>query len=286
MTTTYDKETLAHLHQVELEILREIIRICQKNSIEYFLISGTLIGAVRHKGFIPWDDDIDIGLTRVNYDRLVSLLSEQLGEDFYYVNPEVSKKFLLSNTRIMKKGTIFHEETFKNIRMDVPLGIFVDLFPLDNISDNTFLRKKQALEVSFLCKIMILKYIPKPYMRISGLKARLARIACAAIHYALAVIPLPRRFLVNRCRKVMTRYAGEDTRMVSILSDTNPLEESMLRTTLYPLRQIEFEGMRLPAVGDYDTYLKQAYGDYMQLPPLEKRKMHKPFKLQFANEME
>jgi lipopolysaccharide cholinephosphotransferase len=214
------------------------------------------------------------------------LLNEKLDKKYYYINAESSNKFFLINTRIMKKGTTFHENTFKNIKMDIPLGIFVDIFPFDNIPDSLLERKVQALEISFLCKLLILKYIPFPYMRIEGWKAKLARVICCMIHYMIFIIHIPRKTIINRCRKVMTRYENSDTEMLSSLTDTNPLEQAMTKDVFLPLKKVEFEGMQISTINDPHSFLTYRYCDYMQLPPIEKRKMHTPYKLDFGKKVE
>lgn len=267
--------------------MREVERICTKNDIEYFIIAGTLLGAVRHQGFIPWDDDVDFGLTRPNYDKLMSLLPTELGEDYYYINGEVSNVFPLINTRVMKKGTSFVEEPFKDLEMDTPLGVFVDVFPYDNVAEKPFQRKLQVFEASFLCKLLILKQISCPFLRIYGWKAKLVRFACRFIHYALLIFRVPRKVIVSRARKVFTRYNSVNTEMITNFTDTNPLEGQMSYSTLRPIKKIMFEGMPVPGLNDNEAYLRTMYGEtFMQLPPVAERKMHKPSILELGNTAE
>lgn len=117
------------LQLTELEILTEFARICDMHGLRYYLVGGTLLGAVRHGGFIPWDDDIDVAMPREDYDRFAQLAPRELAEEYFYQCPDTDPNYYLSYAKIRKNGTEVYEERFKNSRFHK--GVFVDIFPLD-----------------------------------------------------------------------------------------------------------------------------------------------------------
>ena len=105
----YDKETLTKVHEIELELLNEFVRICDKHNLTYFLVGGTLLGAVRHSGFIPWDDDIDVGMPRVDYDKFINIAKNELKNDYLLDSVETDKNYFLPFAKILKRNTLFIE---------------------------------------------------------------------------------------------------------------------------------------------------------------------------------
>lgn len=120
---------LRMLQLTELEILTEFARICDMHGLRYYLVGGTLLGAVRHGGFIPWDDDIDVAMPREDYDRFAQLAPRELAEEYFYQCPDTDPNYYLSYAKIRQNGTEVYEERFKNSRFHK--GVFVDIFPLD-----------------------------------------------------------------------------------------------------------------------------------------------------------
>lgn len=114
MYQAYDPEVLKRVQETELEILKDFIDLCDRHDIDYFGVGGTAIGAVRHQGFIPWDDDIDIGFLRKDYDRFLALAKEELSDKYEVLNAIEDQNYPLPTTRLVKKGTVFHEEPLKN----------------------------------------------------------------------------------------------------------------------------------------------------------------------------
>ncbi len=153
MMKQYTPEELTQLHQVLYEILEEIVRICDKHNIPYFVIGGTAIGALYDKAILPWDDDIDIGMKREDYNKFLRIASQELKEPYFLSWIETDPHTPYYFAKVKKNNTLFIEEMFKDVPMHQ--GIFVDIFPFDRIPDNKLLRKIQYETVNFLkCCLM------------------------------------------------------------------------------------------------------------------------------------
>ena len=126
-----NNKKLRKVQMVEVEILDEIDRICKKNNIKYFLVGGTLLGAVRHGGFIPWDDDIDLGMLREDYEKFIDICinSDELDKKYFMHSDETDSDYWLPFIKIRKNNTTFDEKVIKNC--DTHKGIYVDIFPMD-----------------------------------------------------------------------------------------------------------------------------------------------------------
>ncbi len=153
MVKQYTPEELTQLHQVLYEILEEIVRICDKHNIPYFVIGGTAIGALSEKAILPWDDDIDIGMKREDYNKFLQIASQELREPYFlsWIHTDPHSPYYFA--KVKKNNTLFVEEMFKDVPMHQ--GIFVDIFPFDRIPNNKLLRKIQYEAVNFLkCCLM------------------------------------------------------------------------------------------------------------------------------------
>ena len=153
MNKKYTAEELDLLHTELYDILGETIRVCQKHDIPYFVIGGTAIGALYDQGILPWDDDIDIGMTRENYNKFLKVAPGELGPSYFLSWIETDPHTPYYYAKVKKNNTLFVEEMFKNIPMHP--GIFVDIFPFDRIPDNKLLRQMQSGILGFLkCCLM------------------------------------------------------------------------------------------------------------------------------------
>lgn len=137
MPKFYEDKELKRLQSMEMGILKDFMKICDENGLRYFGVAGTGIGAIRHGGFIPWDDDIDIALPREDYEKFIKLVEEKMGDKYYVLNAEHNPNFPLMTTRLCIRGTKFVENALKNINCD--LGIFLDIYAYDNYPDNDLL---------------------------------------------------------------------------------------------------------------------------------------------------
>lgn len=279
----YDDFTLKRIQEVELEILKDFMDICDRHGLDYFGIAGTGIGALRHHGFIPWDDDIDVAMPRDDFEKLLPLVEKEMGDKYLIMNAERYPNYPLMTTRMTMRGTKFKEEALKNI--DAPLGIFLDLYPLDKVSDNPKEARRQARDAWFWSKILILRSIPFPMLGFSGWKAKIIHAICGLAHLVLSILHVPKTWIYKKAYEAETRSNHyTKTKNLDFFCDTTPYMNLYAVKDIYPLRKLPFEDVELNFPHNLHNNLTGMYGDYMQLPPEEKRKNHYPYELEFFKE--
>lgn len=262
MDVTLSENDLRIIKKIELEIALEIKRICEENNINYSLSGGTLIGAVRHKGFIPWDDDIDMAMTRENYDKFLKIAPEKIdGNRFYIVNYETDPNVGEPFTKVMRKGTVFQESFSENT--NASNGVFVDLFPFDNAPDGKLARRRHAYRAYSIRKRILIK---SGYnFQKTGVKKLIYKLIGATTFSG-------KEKLVKRFRKNQTKYNNINTKsMVSICGAYSYDLETVPAEMLEGYTQLEFEGEKFSVFKEYDIFLRHYFNDYMQLPPEEER---------------
>lgn len=282
MPKFYDPETLHRLQRVELDILRDFMDLCDRHNLTYFGIAGTGIGAKRHGGFIPWDDDIDVAMPRKDFERFLKYAKEELADRYIPLNAEYDSRFPMMTTRLMKKGTVFVEEALKDAKC--PCGIFLDLYVMDNVADNKIAYELQSWEAWFWSKLLVLRCMPKPFLFQTGWKAKVIWAICRVVHETMKLLHISPAWLRKRCEKVCRRYEKKKTRRMAFLPDTSPYWNVIDKTKLFPLRKLPFEDLELNFANNMEELLTNQYGAYMEMPPVEKRKTHYPYRLKFGEE--
>lgn len=277
---TYEESTLKTLQKIELMILREFHQICEENDIDYFLCGGTAIGYIRHGGFIPWDDDIDVGMTRDDYDKFLKIATEKYSDKYTVMNNETNPKFHLMNTRWGLNGTSFVTDDFKDANEEY--GIFLDIFCFDNIPDDEKQMRKQGTWAWFWGKLMILSTVKKPVLYFGGLKAKILNLAFAISYYTFKILHLTPSFFYRKASKHMLKYQNVETKRIAYMFDPSRFTSIVYKEDIYPTKLDVFDEINVRVPKDVDAYLSKRYGDYMQLPPEGKRHNHPPFKLDFG----
>lgn len=279
----YDDVTLKKVQQAELSILRDFVKLCDEHGLTYFGIAGTGIGALRHKGFIPWDDDIDVAMPRDDFEEFLRIAKKDYNDRYMIMNGLENENYPLLTTRWMIRGTKFREEPLKDI--DCPLGIFLDIYPLDKISNDDRIFHRQARKAFFYSKLLILRSIPFPVLPFKGVKGKIVHVVCAVVHYAMVLFHIPKKWLYRKCLQISTKYNYlEHTKRIDFLCDTTAYMNIHNTQGMYPLIELDFEDLKLKFPGNIRENLTSAYGDYMQLPPEDKRKNHFPYELDFGEE--
>ena len=265
MAIILNQEQLNEIHKIELICLDELVRICDKHNINYFLIGGTLIGAVRHKGFIPWDDDIDIGMLRADYDKFIKVCETEIDKSKFFLQiPETdsnSADFELARLRI--NNTKFVQEHRKNLKTHE--GFFVEIFPYDSIPNS----KIKSFLYSYFFKI--LKRIVGIRMGYNyDLKNFIIRSIMHINVFFSKIIPLS--YLYNKVKNYHLNFNNINSQKVFLLAGAYSYKkETHLRETVSEYDFLEFEGKKYKVPKNYDLFLKEQYGDYMQLPPENER---------------
>lgn len=263
-------EQLRQIQLTELEMLIEVDRICRKCGIHYNIIAGTLLGAVRHGGFIPWDDDADVALLRPEYEKFRLVCETELDASrFYFQDHRNTPGYRWGYGKIRRKGTLFLREHQEHM----PYGqeIFIDIFPLDNVPDNYLLRCLH----NFHC-FCIRKALWSEVGKIAD-KSALLRM----VYRLLSRIPLSS--ILSHYDEYVKTGNKMSTKMVRILTFPTP-------NTMYGYERawyensgdILFEGKCFQGISDYDAYLSFKFGNYMTLPPIEQRKVHPVTKLKLT----
>lgn len=250
------KIEVAELRKIQLDILREIDAFCRKHDICYFLSYGSLIGAIRHKGFIPWDDDIDIAMPRPDYERFVK---EFTSSRYVVLNKLYDKKYPYLYGKVADPDTLVKE----NYDCPVEVGVNVDVFPIDGLPDDKKKSDKLCEKIKMLRKQLEVKrlYVSKDrplwknILHVSG---------------KIFLSPFSDSWLLNRISKLQKLFPYENSSWVADLNfggKERRVSKSLFEKTV----DVDFEGGKFLAPVGYDTWLRAIFGDYMQLPPEEKR---------------
>lgn len=272
----YRPGELERVQQVALSVLKEFIRICEKYHLDYFVHWGTALGVVRHGGFIPWDDDIDVGMLRDDYERFLQVAPGELG-DAYVLSSGFIQKNCPGMFTMMSAADTIHVTEQESL-WGYWHGIRVDIFPFDHVAGEERKRKMQFREIRFWYQLYIMKNLSRPMILGDGLKARTVRVICRVMHVLLKGMPMGA--ILWRIRKASLRYRGQGD-LVTLLYDIHP-ERYMLRLSdIYPLQEGTFEGVRVKLLHHNDKALKDSYGDYWELPPEEERVDHYSGRLKF-----
>lgn len=269
----YDNETLKHLQQIDIKILKYFIEICEEHNLTYFLYGGSLIGAVRHQGFIPWDDDIDVIMFREDFEKLNEILEKDIDDNYKFFNVLNEDTYHYMWGKIGLKNTLFKEWWADQV--DYTPNIFIDIFILDNIPDNKFKRfthKWKCFILNLCASHSIIKYENE---------SKLKEIIQKTIYYILKILPISPSTIKKKCVKAFTQYQHEDCKEVCDLPSPCFMPVSF-RTDWLPVKKAKFEDMEVNIPNNYDKILKREYNDYMELPPEESRFRPAPEEIDFG----
>lgn len=248
---------IRHLQQVILGIIKDIDELCTTHGIEYYLLGGSTIGAIRHQGFIPWDDDLDISMTDANYHKFLAVARESLDKEKYYLQ-EGLKDWALDFSKVRLRGTYIKEEE-TSVNPENENGIFVDIFRLDNAPNN---------RIAQIWQYTCAKYCTAYTLSVRSYKtASFSKRLIMSLTFPMKCKPI-RDFMFHQVDK----YNHKDTNYLAFYFGRTRLHSSIIRKDVYgtPTR-VKFENLMLPVPENYDAYLTQMFGNYMQLPPVEQR---------------
>lgn len=257
---------IEELKSIQLEILLHVDSFCKDNNIQYYMSGGSLIGTVRHHGYIPWDDDIDIMMLREDYEMFYKkyLQSEQLR--YKLRSHRLEKKFLYPFIKIEDSKTVLIEDYATPCEM----GINIDVFPIEKVPEKSFMQKLFYGRAKAWHYLLTLKQLIPETGRASY-KNIIVKIA----HVLLC--PFPCYLFVRALEKAAMSYRHKETGKCGVACWGYGLREINSLSNYAETVQMTFEGFNVPVPIGYDNYLRHVYGDYMQLPPVEKRISHHGF---------
>lgn len=258
--------TLKELQEMELGILKSFHNFCEEHNLRYYLSGGTLLGAIRHKGFIPWDDDIDLCMPRPDYMKLVQILNDGQLDECHYLNTRyIDKDCPSSIIRICDNRT---ELNFTEYKIEYRIGCWIDIFPLDGLEDNTtkrylhFKKMRVAIDLFICC---LTKF---------GQKRR-SKIVTILQYGLLPFLPFIRMIGYRRYLDWIDRIAKKcdynTSEYVGVVGGRAVEREAMKKADMEPAILVDFEGGKFYTMKNYDEYLTNLYGDYMSLPPENER---------------
>ena len=255
---------LNELRKIQVKILDDINSFCQKNKINYWIDCGTLLGAIRHKGYIPWDDDIDIGMLRKDYDKFLELYNKKKSR-YKLLAIENDKEYNFQFGKVIDSNTVLWEP---DPETGVKSGVYVDVFVYDNAPDDDKKVQEMYNKRDKYNKLRNAQLYPDMYDK-SSFKKRIMRF-----FLNIYLKFLPKNYYSKKCIKNSKRYMNEDTKRVG--NFTSNAKICVDKKIFNKFVEVEFEKKKYKAPVGYDTWLKAFYGDYMKLPPKEKRvSLHK-----------
>lgn len=265
---------LEHLHSILLILADELDRVCKENDIKYSLTGGSMLGAVRHQGFIPWDDDMDIALTRDNYEKLL-LCADKFKSDFFLQTNMSDVNYYYGYSKLLLRETVTIENGHENTKYQK--GIFIDIFPLDNVPNNSKMRRKQRMTNYFLQKILRQK------MSISanpewGIKEKI-------IFKILGILAcfLNGSKLVTKLNKNMRLVENQESKYITNLCGMYGYDKEIAEKRWFlQYENIQFEDRKYMVIKNHIDYLTKIYGNFMQIPPVEKRHTHEFQTIEFG----
>ncbi len=259
---------LRRVQKIQLEMAFEVKRICDLRGIKYFLIGGTLLGAVRHKGFIPWDDDIDMGMLRDDYEKFIECAEKDLGEGYRLQTWHNDEGMGTASAKIRKNETMFVELISANAAGHK--GVYIDIFPFDNVPAGRFARMMHNLQTYILKRIVLLRTGYELWLVPGGSNAVLKKPVCRLLLFFSGW--MSRGTAIQMMEKQMKKYnkCGSE-RIVPIGGAYGYEKETIERNWIANLVPLHFESGEFLCPGAYRCYLEKLYGDYMKPPPEEKR---------------
>ena len=266
------EEELKRIQEIQQELIREVARICRKCGIHFNMVGGTMLGAIRHQGYIPWDDDADIGFLRTEYEKFREACKSELNHEKYYMQDlRDTEGYRWGYGKLRRKNTEFIR--LNQEFMPYEQGISIDLMPFDNVPDSYIARRIHFFRCFLYRKI---------FWSEVGSKSE-KNVWIRFLYRFLRMIPMKQ--VIKSYQHFIDSSQNKKTQLVRILTFPTPKRVYGYERRWYTkIKPYPFGDMMLPGAKDYDGYLQVKYGDYMELPPEEKRKTHPISKLKLLEE--
>lgn len=240
---------------VEMDLFNKLMEVCDKYGLRCFADAGTMIGAVRHKGFIPWDDDIDVTMFRDDYDKLVSVAEREFKEPYFFQCAYTDKDYKICHGQLRNSNTTAYLRPQWNNKVQYNCGIFIDIFVLDNVDDDPKRVEKQKRKYNFYKNLMIILVKNDPAKM--KLWERLVKLCLKSFR-------VDKTDIFRKLENVL-RASGDENRMVAPLSFIFETEKRIRDRHIYDdIIMMDFENMKIPVPKGYHEFLTKRYGDYMK----------------------
>lgn len=264
------------IQQVLVDIIKDLDNIFKTNNLRYYLGGGSALGAIRHQGFIPWDEDLDINMPRKDCEKLVEIFknNKEINEKYYLCENSYDNEFDVNYLRIKLKGTSFKEYLYKDYSKD---GVFIDIFPVENMYNNPILRKFHGLLVTinlFICSTVRIYEKKEKYLKFKGDKKYTKTIKIKAfIGKLLSFFSLNKWLRISK--KIMSSCKNENSKYISVPTGKRHFFGEMYeRKDIFPVKYKKFENIELPVANKNEKYMEKMFGDYMKIQKPEDREKH------------
>jgi len=266
------------MKRIEVDILRQVVKMCTNHGLKYYIVGGTLLGAVRHHGFIPWDDDIDIALPRPDYEKLEHICRRELPPRYKFINFKDDPRLPYNFSKVIDTQTVLIEEVRKASQLR--LGVFVDIFPFDGVPRNRLVKAVHMQTVQLLRTLLLLSSLD-----LSAKKRSLPRrVVLKIVQFLLC--PHALEFVHWALEKLASRYGFGSSDEICNYMGAWGKREVFRGEWLGEGVTLSFEGLLLNGVSQYDEYLTHLYGDYLSLPPVEQRRSHHLYRVWYSTDHE
>ena len=270
MEDNYEEINIDKIHKIHNEMLKEVAAFLDKNNIKYFIEYGTLLGAVRHKGFIPWDDDVDLSMPRPEYEKFMEIVRKN--------DCKITDKLIVTsielNNSIFPFCKIYNKEyCVKEDMINIKEGEFlwIDVFPFDALSDSDKDNQELFIKIMFWHKIWIIRV--GTFKQIYNTSTTLIKGVIKVLFKAVLNL-FSAKSIARKMRKLANKYDYNQCDAVQNIIWTPKLYKKILKQNLNETTTLQFEDNTYTVMKSYDNYLRTLYGDYMELPPEEKRITH------------
>ncbi|MCR4592830.1 MAG: LicD family protein [Bacteroidaceae bacterium] len=277
MSNSYTPEELEKLQTALYQILSEIKRVCKKHGIRYFITGGTAIGAYFWEKILPWDDDVDVGMLRPDYEHFMSVAQEEFGDEYFVQTPETDSHVPFFFMKVRMNGTEFNEETFSHIKMHQ--GIYVDIFPFDKVPKSKRKEQIQYNILNFLNGLFIAKEIWQwrfcGHCDIAKPRER-GFIPCLMTRILITL--LPKSIIFWMMKRTQTFFNNSET---EIYKNIITKSERIASYDVTHAQLVKLGNLEVAAPKDLLTYLNNHYGKVRKDIPDEMKVSHRPLKLKF-----
>lgn len=258
------KLTLREIQLLELDMLKAVVEFCDRHQLTYVLCGGTLLGAIRHQGFIPWDDDIDLLMPREDYEKFLALHAIFEEEFPFTVASNRLNNLKRPYCRILNKRTICNRQFIDDMEENF---LWIDIFPLDGLPSNKQKVQSYLNQMGRLNKLLVIAL-----SRTGEGKSKIKKLVKPVVKSLLNIVGVKR--LVNHTDKMCQRYTIADSDFVGENIMARKAQEMMPKEAFLTTVNVNFEGLTVKSPSNWDYYLEKKYGNYMQLPPESEQVNH------------